>query len=283
MESLTKRTFWDFQYEHSPSEVRPQQPIRDWVRRRLRRARAHAGAGFTDSYCEYLLWRRILEHLPTHSDWSALEVGCAPGKNLVLLHHLLGYRPFGVEYSSPGVRKTRETLARHGLDPENVIECDFFSELYQSQQKEYFDVVLSVGFIEHFSDTVAVVKTHVNLLKKGGYLVCTIPNLRNMTYPFLGRFFPDILGAHNTRIMRLGPFRALFKEVGLEAKFCGYSGVFGFTGLGLKRERSFRGLLARGLDCLGSAADQLLILGLRGRSIETVWSPSLVYIGQRTK
>jgi 2-polyprenyl-3-methyl-5-hydroxy-6-metoxy-1,4-benzoquinol methylase len=44
--------------------------------------------------------------------------------------------------------------------------------------REAFDVVLSGGFIEHFTDVAAIVQKHLQLLKPGGRLVVMIPNLK---------------------------------------------------------------------------------------------------------
>ena len=51
-----------------------------------------------------------------------------------------------------------------------------------------FDVVMSRGFIEHFDEPSSVVDRHLDLLKPGGLLVVSIPNLRGVN-GLLTRFF----------------------------------------------------------------------------------------------
>lgn len=81
--------------------------------------------------------------------------------------------------------------------------------------------------------------------------------------------------------MRRTPYRTLFDALGLKCVFCDYSGMFGLFGLALRHERSFRGAVAKLADLLGEAADLAFFATLCGRSIETPWSPNLIYIGQK--
>jgi len=92
----------------------------------------------------------------------------------------------------------------------------------------------------------------------------------------------DVLCSHNTKIMSLRPLTALFGGLGLEPVWYGYCGMFQLFGMSLRHERSFRGLVERGLDRVDSMVDHLMFLGLRGAAFETRWSSNLVFIGRHS-
>jgi 2-polyprenyl-3-methyl-5-hydroxy-6-metoxy-1,4-benzoquinol methylase len=181
------------------------------------------------NYSDYYLWEVLLQkYLPFNQGFKVLEVGSAPGTNLVKLHNLLGYIPYGVDYSEEGVALNKTIFAGHNLNPNNVILADFFSETFQSQYKEYFDVVFSMGFLEHFTDVEQVVTNHVTLLKKGGLIVVTIPNLRGFNAFLSNVFCKQVLNMCNLSIMDKGNFSALFARDDIEPVFCDYYGTFSF-------------------------------------------------------
>lgn len=113
----------------------------------------------------------LKRHLPHDPSLRCLEVGCYPGTYLWYFHTHFGYRPSGLEYVEKFAKKCRRHMRELGLEAE-IHHADLFS----FEKKEEWDVVFSVGFIEHFTDTKDVVKRHVDLLKPGGYLVLIIPN-----------------------------------------------------------------------------------------------------------
>ena len=54
--------------------------------------------------------------------------------------------------------------------PIKVYERDLFSENFYKDM-QLFDIVYSLGFVEHFDELNIVVKKHTELLKPGGILV----------------------------------------------------------------------------------------------------------------
>jgi 2-polyprenyl-3-methyl-5-hydroxy-6-metoxy-1,4-benzoquinol methylase len=283
MRKLTEKSFWEQRHEAHAREAADNARRGRRLVRVLDRARASIGGERHESYAGFLLRRVLRRYLPVRPDWSAIEVGCAPGHNILWHSRVFGYRPYGVEYSSTGVGLTRDNFRREGHDPQNVIEADFFSREFQDANSGRFDVVVSSGFIEHFESPRDVVTAHLALLRPGGFLVCSVPNLRGFSYPFLRVFGRDLLHAHNLRIMRLTPYLALFDHSELRARFCGHVGMFQLFGVRLRHERSFRGMLAGALDRFMDVVGHLFFICLRGGAIETRWSPYLLYIGQKTE
>jgi SAM-dependent methyltransferase len=251
------------------------------IRQIVDNARHRQGAQVGQNYKDFAVQNLLRAHLPVRPDWSVIEIGCAPGNNLVNLHRMFGYEPHGIEYCHSRVISTLETFRRHGFNTANVIEADFFDQEFHNRFRGHFDVVFSGGFIEHFDPPDEALNLHVNLLKPGGYLICAIPNLLGIFYPFLWLCARDHLAAHNCKVMRKDSFRRVFEPFGLEMKFCGYIGAFQFYGTSLKYERSLRGVAASALDRFQDILDHCMFLFYRGNFPESRLSASLAFVGRR--
>lgn len=228
MERLTKVSDWETKYQtRLPGTDAGTSPLRGL---------AQLGAAFGPkrpaieprTFSDRCLWDIYARHLPTGSGLRLLEIGSAPGNHLVALHRRFGFIPYGVEYTESGVALNRDLFIRNALPPTNVIHSDVFSPGFQSEYREFFDVVLSRGFIEHFEDPREAVRSHLALLKPGGTMVVMIPNLTGINATLTRFFAKATLRQHNLTIMRLDRFREVFDLTGLEERYCSYYGIFDF-------------------------------------------------------
>ncbi len=123
-----------------------------------------------------LLIKEILRffdrHLPATPGLTILEVGGAYGHYLLYLTRHFGYSAFSLDYSNVGNKQTQETFEKAGI-PVEVFERDLFAD---NSDLPKFDIVYSLGFIEHFDEPVNVVARHLDLLKPGGILLLGVPN-----------------------------------------------------------------------------------------------------------
>jgi SAM-dependent methyltransferase len=235
------------------------------------------------SYDEYLLWDVIFpRHLANLRGGNVLEVGSSPGEFLVKFARRYHCTPYGVDYSEPGVALNRRVFIANGIPPENVIHADFFSHQFHRHYQGAFDVVISRGFIEHFTDAGSVLQKHMNLLRPGGYLVVSIPNLRGVNYALLRFFHKEIIAIHNLAIMRKEAFAELFDTIGVQRLFCDYYGTFSFFLFNVKEGSAMRHALA-----VSHRLQPMLNLTFRSifkdKSIEgSAFSPSLLFIGRKS-
>jgi SAM-dependent methyltransferase len=151
-----------------------------------------------------------------------VEIGGAPGHYGAYFTKYHGYRASIIEYSDIGCRKARENFQMLGLDV-TVYERDFLSDLSDLPR---FDVVMSLGFIEHFDDVADVLRRHVSLLNKGGFLVLGLPNFRGIAQKVLARTAPQMLARHNLEAMDLKNWSLLEDVCGLTPLFKAYIGGF---------------------------------------------------------
>jgi SAM-dependent methyltransferase len=236
------------------------------------------------NYAESLAWDVIYPaQLPQKAGLKVLEVGSAPGTNLVRMKSAFGYEPYGIEYTKSGAKQNREMFARYGIDPNNVIEADFFSDDVAARFKGAFDVVFSAGFIEHFTDPDRVIDRHVDLVADGGILMISIPNLRGLNYALTKAVNPRILGVHNLSIMDGQAFRGLFRNRPLRPLYCDYYGTINLR-LVFSDNKYLKRVVERGFGTAQLMLNLLLdqILMKRGKRLESRYtSPYLLYIGQK--
>lgn len=161
-------------------------------------------------------------YLPKKDGLTVLEIGGAPGQYLLYMVKNFGYKASSLDYSSEGNEQTRRNFAAAGL-PITVYEKDLFSGDLDDLPK--FDVVYSLGFIEHFTDRDEVIRKHTALLKPGGTLMVGVPNFTGIYKVFLARLNPALLAQHNLATMNIRNW-ASFEKLGLAPVFKGYIGGF---------------------------------------------------------
>ena len=144
----------------------------------------------------------LKKYLPPIKDAPALEVGCAPGKWMVFLSENFGYQVDGCEYLESASKKTAENLKLCGINNFSIYTRDF---LQMDLGRRKYNVVIYLGFIEHFENPDLVISKQVDLLKNGGFLVIGIPKLTGLNH-FIARhvdkYIDDkLIPNHNLTIM----------------------------------------------------------------------------------
>ncbi len=137
---------------------------------------------------------------------NIFEIGCAPGNYLIKFHELFWLHPSGIEYSEPGVRVLEQNFKANNIDAD-IIHGDFFDTKFLSENEWKYDIVYSMGFIEHFDDPRSVIENHFRITKKDGLVIIVIPNLSYFNKIMTEKTILDI---HNRTIMNIDVLRKLF-------------------------------------------------------------------------
>jgi SAM-dependent methyltransferase len=161
-------------------------------------------------------------HFPGNENLTVLEIGGSPGQYLAYLHRTHGYYVNCLDYSPIGCQKTKENFALLDIKGE-VYEADLFLE---NSNIPKFDIVYSLGLIEHFSDLNLIIEKHLNFLKPGGILVIGAPNFLGINHFFLKRLAPEHLAKHNLKNMDLDTWSHFEQKFNLETIYKGYVGGF---------------------------------------------------------
>ncbi len=284
---LTDEKFWDrfwsqTIYGKNKDQVKGSR-MKNAVKNLLHRLLGERVWDRTRNYSEYVLWERLFPRfLPPFKGKKILEIGSAPGVNLVRFHRDFGLDVYGVEYTAAGTEINRRVFRENGLPPDHVVQADLFSPDYQKMNREGFDIVFSAGLLEHFQNTSPVIDAHLSLLKKNGLLVVVIPNFTGIYHAWARLFNRGLLDSHNLSIMKSDRFRQLFDRMDLHPLYCGYYGSFDFSLFGLSSDSRFRVVTT-----LFNALQRVVNLACRSffpnGGIAGGWvSPFLIYVGERT-
>lgn len=234
-----------------------------------------------DNYNDHMLFNLLLPcYLDSGAHLKCLEIGSAPGFNLVALHNRFKYEVYGVEYTRNGVLKNQELFSREGLPVENIIHADALSENFQNNFSNYFDVVCSFGFIEHFEDPVGIIEKHLNLLRRNGTLIISIPNFQGIYRIGQKILNKKVLDLHNLSIMKNKNFGRLFNESVLNKLYCDYYGLL-TIGLFDPGDNRIKKIIIKGLSYVQKMFNFVIFHFFKNRVISNSFSPYILFIGKK--
>ena len=145
----------------------------------------------------YRAFHRVFKRvLPPHIE-EVCEFGCAPGRWLVYFAKRYGARVWGLDISPLGCDLARANLRLCGVRGE-IVHGDLASTRIPDSK---FDLVYSLGLIEHFDDPLPVLAAHVAAAKVGGLIFVSVPNLIGPLGRLELRLSPDKRRWHNLEIM----------------------------------------------------------------------------------
>jgi SAM-dependent methyltransferase len=199
---------------------------------------------------------------------SALEIGGAPGQYVVYIHRRHGYRPHVLDSSQVGCEATRRNFQLLRIDGA-VTQGDMFD---QALDLPLFDLVFSLGLIEHFDDLRAAVAAHARFVKPNGLLILGCPNFLGINGVLLRRLAPRVLAVTKTENMDIAKWDNFEHTLGLEQLFAGYVGGFEpNVSARADRTRRMDQLAVKGLRVAGSILGRRQLRALRGLNARA-WS-----------
>jgi 2-polyprenyl-3-methyl-5-hydroxy-6-metoxy-1,4-benzoquinol methylase len=157
------------------------------------------------------------ENISTMRGEELLEVGCGGSQYLPYFSREFGLHVTGLDYSEPGCAAAERVLAAEGVDGE-IVRADFFSAPQKLTGK--FDVVVSMGVVEHFADTAKSIAAIAKLVKPGGLVLTTIPNMCGLTGALQKAFDRDVFEKHVPLDREM--LRRAHEEAGLIVQECNY-------------------------------------------------------------
>lgn len=109
---------------------------------------------------------------------SILDVGCGAGFYFKFFKNLGFKELWGLEYDEENVKKAKELNKSLGV---KLLQGDI-KNLPHPFAEDYFDVIVSLGLIEHFVYPVDIIRKLLRTVKKDGLLILEMPNFRNYFY-----------------------------------------------------------------------------------------------------
>ncbi len=170
------------------------------------------------------LWEILLSQNEANPPKTILEIGGYPGRYLAYLSDKFSLVPTCLDYNSD-VSKIEECMKIFDVNDYKVLQTDIFNHQIEKQ----YDIVISLGFVEHFSDYNQILDKHCEYLKPGGTLLIMIPNKRWLRkwYGYIVDY--DNLKAHNLKCMNFKTFNDFAKRNNLKEIKLTYFGEFQYA------------------------------------------------------
>lgn len=123
---------------------------------------------------------------------SIIEIG-GGGANyrLVAIGRWLNVPLYAVEYSASAIALLNRLANLNGVDVKV-----FCNDIRTFSAMQSFDCVTHWGVLEHFTDPAPIISKSFDLLKPGGTLVFSMPNMKNVFSRYWRRWSPDNWSLH---------------------------------------------------------------------------------------
>jgi len=177
------------------------------------------------------LFEKIIKSKNIH---TSIELGGFPGTYSVYLKKFFNVNSTLLDYIVH--EKTTEKLSQaNGLNKDSVtlIEADIFD--YKPSNK--YDLVFSMGLIEHFNNTEEVAKIHLQFLEDKGTLFITLPNFSGFNGMIQRVFDNENYKKHNIECMDVKVLKMICEGLPLSKLNVYYFGTFSLW-LENEKERS---------------------------------------------
>lgn len=156
---------------------------------------------------------------------SAIEIGCYPGKFIEYIGRK-GYTISGID-THTDVEKITHWATSKGHQVGNFEKCSL--QEYANTHSDCFDLVFSLGLIEHFDDFCDVLYSHGKLCNENGILLIGAPNFASPYQRALHSVLDQKnLEGHVLHSMYSDLWAIYLSLIGFDVQYSGNWGGFGF-------------------------------------------------------
>lgn len=139
-------------------------------------------------YCDLATQKLFFKLFPDVKGKEILDIGCGHGRTIRYFQKR-GAIMKGIDISPKSV----DFCKKNGLD---VIKADTCELPFKDNT---FDLVFSIGVVEHFDATMKAISEHIRVIKPGGYALIIVPHKIAITY--LGAILIHYLRGHKHDLM----------------------------------------------------------------------------------
>jgi len=155
---------------------------------------------------------------------SALELGGFPGFYALYLKKYLQIEQVALLDYFIDHPLMEDLWKRNGLSIKEVEVVH--ADLFDFTPLKRYDLVFSVGLVEHFSDTLNILEQHTKFLAAGGCLMIAIPNFRGLNGWIQKTFDRENYNRHYIPCMSKTHLQTAAEALGLQVLHCDYYKVF---------------------------------------------------------
>ena len=162
----------------------------------------------------------LFAHVARDRVKSVLEVGSFPGPFLAALGRC-GFELNGIDFQPGNSTALPEWLNSLGYRTGDFVSADFLTATLPRR----YDLVYSLGFIEHFANFEDVIVRQADLVAPGGCLFVSTPNFRGrLQRAFHALFDRESLKVHNLAAMNPARWADVLRRQGFDILYTGYYG-----------------------------------------------------------
>jgi hypothetical protein len=204
---------------------------------------------------ERYLFRDVFDSILPRGIHTAAELGGFPGHFGVWLAKHRGVRTDLIDIVVDQ-SLLNELLDQNEVDRGRVqaIEAD----VTRDEPEIQYDLVYSCGLVEHFTNTDAIISSHVRWLRDGGTLFIAIPNFRGLNGLVQQTFDKPNFEKHNIDCMDPSRLRAICESLGLQVERACYNKSFGVWLESPNSKPWYARLLVTALKLVGKIVGRLL-------------------------
>lgn len=184
-----------------------------------------AYSSISDSFSREILFQDLFEKYLFkcgNEDKVAIDIGCYPGSYLYYIVKKYNYCIEGIDFHV-------ETKNLENVFLNKGIKANFYEEDFLLWTPEIkYDLVISLGFMEHFKDWEFIFNKSIELLSDNGILILEVPNFRYIQYLYHRLFDEKNLSIHNLKSMDLEKWKQIALRRDLTILESGYYGNIHF-------------------------------------------------------
>jgi SAM-dependent methyltransferase len=174
-------------------------------------------------------FEKLITNFPKNA--KLIEIGGFPGNFAAFFIKKMKYDVTILDYFiNTDIIHKIETINKLPKNSIKYLNSDFL----KIQLPPEYDIVCSFGFIEHFEDTALLIEKHIQILKKGGILLITIPNFLGLNGIVQRIFHRENYEKHNTKCMKIKHLKRILNSFQLTDYKLDY---FEKPGIWIEREK----------------------------------------------
>ncbi|CAN5292811.1 hypothetical protein BH09BAC1_BH09BAC1_16290 [soil metagenome] len=170
----------------------------------------------------YPSFDQVLKHYPNIQ--TAIELGGFPGTYSVYLKKKYNLESAFLDYVVH--EKVLETFL-HANELKRTDIKALEADLFNHNITEQFDLVYSLGLIEHFLNTKEILQAHLDFVKPNGVLLIIVPNFLGLNGWLQKKVDKEFYDKHYLACMYPGNLIKAAQELGLKDIEANYAGGFG--------------------------------------------------------
>ena len=202
------------------------------------------------------LHRELDTIITTKNIASIIELGGFPGTFSVYVKKKYNLETALVDYFIDQ-SIVEDLLLANQLEKDSIYLLEDDLTLTHQITKKY-DLVYSLGLIEHFKDTKGIIQRHLDFLEPGGELLITIPNFRGVNGWFQRKFNRPNYDVHNISCMDIDFLKSVAEKLKIENVSVYYMGKFSVWLDNIKEQPVFVKALVKIVFVVGKVTTKII-------------------------